>query len=332
MGLMNDISNAGAGLLGGAASSITGGAINQAFNQTSIENQVDAQERLAKYQSDLNYENQMKLWQNTNYQQQREQMEKAGLNIGLMYKGAGEGGSTGTGAGSGGSVSSTVNTNGINATSTLQGLMMKAQIDNMNADTEEKLSRVEANKNNVNVQNSQKGLNEANTSKAEAETNLTKTNNAIQELNNQFQKDTYENNISRFNTLTDQAIQNLRIMQNSAYVSDNTLKEQVEQVKSNLAETLIGIQAKKAGINLTNKEIWQLENAVNQAWKSLDIQHTNAITNMKGTQAEIDQGWERLMQNIKQLGLNQRQTSVLENKQDQEMWKNLISQISGIIK
>jgi hypothetical protein len=42
----------------------------------------------------FNYEQQMKMWEATNYAAQRKQMEKAGLNVGLMYGKGGGGGAT----------------------------------------------------------------------------------------------------------------------------------------------------------------------------------------------------------------------------------------------
>ena len=54
----------------------------EASNQAQ-ENQVRSQKELMEFGSKLAYEN----WLKTNYNAQRGQLEKAGLNVGLMYNG-----------------------------------------------------------------------------------------------------------------------------------------------------------------------------------------------------------------------------------------------------
>lgn len=50
----------------------------------------------AKKMGQFNYDMAMRMWQETNYAAQVEQMRKAGLNVGLMYKAGGPGGTTAT--------------------------------------------------------------------------------------------------------------------------------------------------------------------------------------------------------------------------------------------
>ena len=57
------------------------------------ENQVRSQKELMEFGSKLAYEN----WLKTNYNAQRGQLEKAGLNVGLMYNGQGGGGQLSSG-------------------------------------------------------------------------------------------------------------------------------------------------------------------------------------------------------------------------------------------
>ena len=173
MGLKDNAGSIGTGLLGAAASGLVGGAINQAFNGMNIDNQVAAQKDLATYNANLNYQNQMKLWNATNYEAQREQMEKAGLNVGLMYRGSGGGGgTTGVGAGGGGSVSSPTNTE-LNSTALMQNQVMESQI---------KLNEAQANKANAEA-DYQKGAATENTS---ANTELTKANTQYQSTQNEI--------------------------------------------------------------------------------------------------------------------------------------------------
>lgn len=83
--------------------------------------QLKGQQQMADYQQGLALD----MWNKTNYEQQMQKMKEAGLSPGLMYKGAGAGGTT-AGAGQGGGVS------GQQATAT-QDLGMALQLANIEA-------------------------------------------------------------------------------------------------------------------------------------------------------------------------------------------------------
>lgn len=78
------------------------------------------------------------MWEKTGYEAQRKQMEKAGLNVGLMYGSAGSGGTTqgATGSVSGQSAQGGSGELGMGMQLGLQATMMQAQIENMKANTE----------------------------------------------------------------------------------------------------------------------------------------------------------------------------------------------------
>ena len=83
------------------AGSALGGVLGMAMGGMSADANYHDQKKLMNLQlsnqKELNEYNQqlaMKFWEDTNYNAQREQMEKAGLNVGLMYGGQGQGGQT----------------------------------------------------------------------------------------------------------------------------------------------------------------------------------------------------------------------------------------------
>lgn len=92
----------------------------------------------------------MTMWKDTNYAAQKQQMQKAGLNVGLMYgMGGGTGGTTGNAGGS--AAAGTVQTHAVDAQSGMrdagmsmmnaaQIALLKAQERNVNADTNNKIS------------------------------------------------------------------------------------------------------------------------------------------------------------------------------------------------
>ena len=91
--------------LGGVLGMVMGG-INAEANYHDQKKLMNLQLRNQKELNDYNQQLAMKYWEDTNYYAQREQMEKAGLNVGLMYGGQGQGGQTINpgGSASGGSI------------------------------------------------------------------------------------------------------------------------------------------------------------------------------------------------------------------------------------
>jgi len=114
-------------------------------------NQLDQQGKLTQQQADIQNQSQMDMWEKTNYKAQVEQLNKAGLNPGLLY-GKGGGGGVTTGAGVSGGTASTP-AQELQATTSagsmgIQGMMaqkqmqlMEAQAKNLDADTLDKLKK-----------------------------------------------------------------------------------------------------------------------------------------------------------------------------------------------
>src|SRR5579863_3272151 len=94
--------NLGAQVASAGIGSIVSEGIGLAFNETNDTNQLAQQGALDQQQlqyqeamGDYNYQQQLAMWNATNYPAQVQQMEKAGLNPGLMYAKGGQGGTTG---------------------------------------------------------------------------------------------------------------------------------------------------------------------------------------------------------------------------------------------
>ena len=113
--------------------------------------QLKGQKELTEYAANLQSQNQMAMFNNTGYAAQRKQLEAAGLNAGLLYGQSGGGGQSVGGGVSGGSVGGS---QAADAAATEQAAvsrqrqimelsMMKAQLDNINADTKQKEATAE---------------------------------------------------------------------------------------------------------------------------------------------------------------------------------------------
>lgn len=106
---MSDEANSQAWQAAGQAASAGAAAIGQAVgSKKQYERTKDLMDIQQNNQERLNqnaYNRQMQMWKDTNYSAQKAEMEKAGLNVGLMYGQSGGGGST-VGTNSGGSAAS----------------------------------------------------------------------------------------------------------------------------------------------------------------------------------------------------------------------------------
>lgn len=335
-----------AGVPGAAAGAIIGGGVGLISNiiggNANANKSLDASKALTDYNTEKAYEEQMAVWNATNYSQQVEQMQKAGLNPALMYKqGAGSGASIGNGAATG-TVNAGITGNGAATTmAAMQGMMMKAQIANIEADTTQKLSQAKANEAIPQVQQSQIQQNTANTSLANANAQLTETENKLQQINLNYKTETYDTSVQQFKDAAGQTTQALQIMKNDATVSDATVQTKIDQQLENLAETYVNIQSKQAGITLTQKQVWQISQSVAQNWQyvSQGQQTANATTQNAETnirqQATNEanqintnaQGWLNITNTIRKIGIDQRGVEYLENRQN---WQNFRDATMGI--
>lgn len=142
MGLLDNLAIAGAGA---GLGMITGERERMNTEEMNAEN-IRQQMESAKHMTVFNREQQMKMWRDTNYSAQIEEMKKAGLNVGLMYgNGGGGGASTNVATSQGASGQAGTGRNDIQAGMgiMLQNALLDAQRENIEADTENKKAQTE---------------------------------------------------------------------------------------------------------------------------------------------------------------------------------------------
>lgn len=90
-----------AGLMSGAAAAATRGIFGSGEKRQIRQQQKlqDMQVKGSKELSEFQKQQELEMWEKTNYAAQREQLEKAGLSVSMMYGGGGGGGATTTGGG-----------------------------------------------------------------------------------------------------------------------------------------------------------------------------------------------------------------------------------------
>nr|WAE43734.1 MAG: DNA pilot protein [Microviridae sp.] len=262
--------------IGGPAGAIVGAGVGTAIsaglglmtNSINNQNQLTQNQQLLnqqmQYNKDLttfNENTQLDLWNKTNYAAQVDQLNKAGLNVGLMYKSGGSQGSTNIAASN--TSQPSVQSSPSTAIEHQQEINMEQQktvatVANTEADTLNKI----ADTNNKQVQN---GLLVASKDIATAQA---KVQTATVE-------DTIASIKANMNTLQSM----MHIAATNQWIAENNAKTVVETARAQylgIGLENILIQSKT---NLTNEQIKATVAGIQQAWKQIDINKENATTN-----------------------------------------------------
>lgn len=218
--------------------------------QELLNQQYNMDERKMKLEQQIGLEN----WDKTNYAAQVGQLEKAGLNPGLMYGMKGGGGAT-MGM-TGGSVNANAAPKGGGEIMGLQMMnaqraLIEAQTENVQADTKKKGGETEA----IDIANS---------------------------LASDSYETTFDKILAQASILQDEA----KMMRNNYEISEATKHMEISMKEGELIGLGLSNEMKEAGIRLTEEQIKQTVEAVKQAWKNLDIQEQNAVIN--GNRLELD--------------------------------------------
>lgn len=245
----------------GAASDVIGAGIGiatqgienqqQLQQQQKLQNQqMQGQEALMKFQEGV----QMDMWNKTNYAAQVEQLNKAGLNPALLYgKGGGGGMSVGGGMPSTGGAQANNNANaamsgmGIVSQQMAQLELMKAQKENIDADT--------ANKKTENPNIVKTGaLIDANTNNAQANTALQKANTVIADAQGKIQQGTIEEQIRTLSQTAAQLDETVDSLHRMNFIGDATKYTQIAQARADLAKTVVDKQMDQMTTSLTEQQ------------------------------------------------------------------------------
>lgn len=229
--------------------------------------QFENQKELAGMQ----WDNQLKMWVATSYSAQKREMEKAGLNPGLMYGMGGGGGQTeGSGAPSTGSGQVPQQQNLANA---MQLGLMRAQKENIEADTANK--KVDAEKKaGVDTEAVKVGIEN------------TKTQTAIARLDEWIKGKSKEDAADLIMWQSQKIMNEANNEWQQGVVDKATMTTRMEMVKAELANKLADTELKDAQKNLSEKQREVLTEEVRkwiregvQKWKELEISGEAQATN-----------------------------------------------------
>lgn len=310
LGMAGALGSAALGLGSGAAA----GAINNEmqYNQQKklMKLQIKGQKELGMFNQDLAYQ----MWLDTNYSAQREQMEKAGLNVGLMYGGQGHGGTTAGGqAGSVAGGQANPNAFGMGMQLALQASLQKAQIKNIEADTKVKEKEAEV-KGQPTIEN------------IEAETALKTANAEFQKLQNQITSKTMEQVMEGIKAATREAISNATKAAIEAGTAAQTQSAIIKQVQQGTTEQALRIATQKAGLVKLDADT----NAVNAAIQKMSAEIVNMAANREIEWMKIDQNERERIVREKVLKLQTEQTEFNTSTPQQiRQWTGIITDIIG---
>jgi hypothetical protein len=257
-----------AALIGAGVSGV-GMALKNTQRKQNQQDQKDLMNLQQENQMGLNRQMQqieMENWENTNYDAQRKQMEKAGLNPGLMYGGSG-GGSMIMDSGSGGSAAGgqaqrqDLDTTALGmqlAQITANTEVLKAQARNLNADAD--------------VKEGKNPSGAANIENTIANTELTKLKTANEKITNEIANKTIDEVIAGVKANNDKAQSEARSALVKANVDENTKKATEEKINAESINTILQGAVMKMGMKVD-------EATINKMAEDIAINKFNANTN-----------------------------------------------------
>lgn len=227
--------------------------------------QVRQQEKLQalaiegqKEMADYNVEKQMDLWNRTNYNEQRKQLEKAGLNVGLLYGKGGMGGSTAANTGNVQGASAQQNPGELSQgmALTLQAQLQKAQIENIAADTKKK--EVEANKlagvDTAEAQSRIKNL-AANTDNTVMKGIIMNYEKAMAEVDARIKDETQDQAIATIAAIAEKVRGEAKSAQANGTVDESTVNNAIQQIQQANVEQNLRIASQKIGLTIDQKQL-----------------------------------------------------------------------------
>lgn len=290
-------------IVGGATSGLVGLALEghnderqRKQQQELTDIQIKGQKNLNEHQKALDFD----MWNKTNAAAQVKHLKDAGLNVGLMYGGSGAGGAT-TGGGSGGGV--TGGSAPAGGREIMDMAMLKAQMDNIKADTEKK--KVEAGKiggvdtdlGKTQIASLTQGI-----ENAKAQEALTRVQTSIGELDMKLKDLSMDDALDLIAHTARKADSEANIAFNEAYVSGETRDTKVNIMRAELIGTTLR--------NILTKAQTQATNAQTEATKkSIEVSDAQ----IKQMSESIAQGWAGLGQGESKIAIDKFKEEVKAN-------------------
>lgn len=266
-GFINMLAQQGANLIGQAGSAGMGLLLQGHNDRRQIRQQqklTDMQLRADQAMTDYQMKKQLEMWEATNYNAQKEQMKKAGLNPALMYGMSGGGGAT-TGAGAASSHGSQAPAGGGEIMGMMQLRTQQAQINLMEAQA--KKAEAEATKTGG-----------ADTDNVKADTKVKEWQSKIMEIEERIKNETAPEVIATIGLEMQKLHEEWEGLVRENYVSEQTKETRIKTLEAELISIGLEQALTKANTSLSQKQIWKIGQEVAQGWQKLTIEQQNAIS------------------------------------------------------
>ncbi|AXH74111.1 MAG: DNA pilot protein [Microviridae sp.] len=294
---------------------IAGEAIGQGLGILNMDQQVNAQKDLGKFNQGLAIDT----WEKTNYPAQRRQMEKAGLNVGLMYGSAGQGGTTQ--GGSAGNSVTPIHT-GMGMQAGMQMQQTKAQIDLLKAETaktQAETPKVGAEQKNIETQTTATAQNVEN---AKIQSAILEFEKSIKEQQARILQETGNDQIATIRATMDEAISKANIKKNEGIIKDATLQEEIKQIKQTTIEQAIRMKAMRENINLTQQQEEAIKQTIQKVQTEIQMMYTGK-----------EQEWQKLSLQARQTAVQEimaRNNTTQTDSNTMKAWAGMITEMASL--
>lgn len=283
-----------------AAQQAAGGIMGIAFGAINDRRQLRQQEKLQaleisgqKAMTDYNMAKQLQMWKDTNYGAQMEQLQKAGLNPGLIYGMGGGGGQTtniqpgrvtgGQAPTGGGEAIAMANT-------AAQLGLMRAQKENIEADTANKQAETQVKTTTVpKLEAETKSLLQG-IENAKAQQELTTLQTDIQRIEEDIKGATQNAAKALIFTTLRQATESLQMLTNDKAISDATKDEKIKIIEQELIGSFARNELTKAQAGKTTAETEQLAKTIALEYDKLKNQKDQTQINKQLADFETNFG------------------------------------------
>lgn len=284
--------------------SFLGGLLGQVFANVNDKRQLEQQEKLNrmaissnKELAQFNYDQQMKMWEATNYGAQMEQLKKAGLNPGLLYGMKGGGGVTtnaaqaqGVGAAQapvgGGEIMAMMNMRLQQAMTQAQIKLAESQANKNNVEAT-KIGGVDTQKANIEIRSLTQGI-----ENQKAQEQLTKADARLREMQTDLTGKTFQDQVDFIAYQAQRALTDLQNAQNETYINRTTREDKIRIIQ----EEAIGATLKNL---LTDAQTTQTQQLTEESKQKIKESASNVEVNTQKIQnlkTEIATEWSKIAQ------------------------------------
>jgi len=270
---------------GVAVGSLVAGMLGRKKQNKENKRRIEEQRAETQKLQEQNQDKQKEMWHYTNFTNQRKEMEKAGLNVGMLYGGGGAGGATtGTAGGAQGSMEDEGNYNygeDVQAGGQLamQMSLMQAQKDNIEADTKDKEADTQAKTTtgteeaNLRIDTLKQGL-----ESGKLQQQAVELDNKLKEIELYINENGKDASINKINYEAEKMYEELKIIITQGKVDEATADAKIELMNANVAGIYMQLALSEANVKLTEEQTKAIGETLAQGWANISVAKQNANT------------------------------------------------------